>query len=195
MIGAIIVVIMLAKFWHLSVFKLLDLLAIGSSIGGCLLRIGCFFNGCCRGRVSGSLWGIRYPDGPGISQLPTLFELLSEKKWFEYMMHFDWNSPPVHPAVLYYSVGFLVIFVFLCVKYRQIKTNPGNIGAIWLFLHGILRFLIEMIRDNPPYIYERLNLSGIVSIASVVVGIIAIMVRWGRHIPDNPPCNQIPVSV
>lgn len=179
--GGVIVVIVLiiiaSRRWQLSAYKLLDMAFIAQSLGGAIGRIGCLLNGCCRGDAVKQCWfAIKYPIIPDEKTFPTLLDLIFGIRWREYLNSFRGDAY-VHPAPLYYSIGFLLIFLVLYFRRKQMIQNPGNIFYIWLSLHGILRFLLEMVRDNPPYILGKLNISGLMSIISFVVGVLALTFR------------------
>ncbi len=57
-------------------------------------RIGCFFGGCCYGKVTESFWGIRFPDNPASG-----------------IFH---NGKKVFPTQLYEAAALLAIIIFYC---------------------------------------------------------------------------------
>lgn len=179
--GGVIVVIfailLFSRLLCLSTYKLLDISFVALTLGGCIGRIGCLLNGCCRGESSYLPWfAIKYPAIRDIKTFPTLLDLLFGMQKGEYFRSFR-HSVYVHPAPIYYSIGFLLIFIFLYSRCKKINKIPGNLFYMWLILHGFLRFLIEFIRDNPPYLYGKLNISGLLSLVGILVGIMALTIR------------------
>ena len=81
-------------------------------------RVGCFFAGCCYGKVSYGPFGVKFP-------------LLSE---------------PVLPVMLYEAIFLLVLYgvtVFLLLRY---KFNYNM--SLYLVAYGIFRFFIEFARGD-----------------------------------------------
>lgn len=67
LLGGVILAIV-AVFFYLRRHKLpvrhyLDVLAIGLMLALAFGRIGCFLNGCCFGKPTDKLWGVRFPYG------------------------------------------------------------------------------------------------------------------------------------
>lgn len=173
----IVLVTLISRYWRCSAYKLLDLIAIATTLGGAIGRIGCLLHGCCRGEPVKWCWiAIKYPIIYKEETFPTLLDLHFGIRWKEYLSAFE-KGGYVHPAPIYYSIGFLLIFIFLYSQRKKINEIPGNLFYIGLILHGVLRFLLEIIRDNPPYLYWKLNISGLLSIVSILVGILAIFLR------------------
>ncbi len=183
-IAAIFYVFLMARIWRFNGRKLFDIVAISGTVGGMFTRIGCQLNGCCVGRITDSLLSVRYPFPYNERTSPALLDLLLGRRWDEYLNLLN-NDVKMIPAPLYYSLGFLFILIFLYHFRSRINSNPGAIARYWLILHGILRFLIEMIRNNPPYIWGRINLSGIISIMSIVAGVILIIIRRKQFREDE----------
>lgn len=82
-------------------------------------RMGCFFGGCCYGKPTNGLLGVRFPN-LGYKALPTqLFE----------------------------AAFLLTLFVVLF--YLVMKRNFKQSFALYMLCYGIFRFCIEYIRDDP----------------------------------------------
>ncbi|MHC4354867.1 MAG: prolipoprotein diacylglyceryl transferase family protein, partial [Planctomycetota bacterium] len=69
---------------------------------------------------------------------------------------------PGHPTQLYSSVGAALLCVILYLFRRRslrnpgkLFTQPGSTFALALFLYGIMRFLVEWLRDDNPFEYRR----------------------------------------
>jgi phosphatidylglycerol:prolipoprotein diacylglycerol transferase len=105
-------------------FKILDLAALASAFGYGFLRIGCFANGCCWGRLTGVPWSVVY--GPG-SEMPYI-------------------GLPVHPVQLYDSFCGFLIFSILVVIYRKKYLGLGM--PLFLVLSSVGRFITEFFRGD-----------------------------------------------
>jgi phosphatidylglycerol:prolipoprotein diacylglycerol transferase len=105
-------------------FKILDFAALISAFGYGFLRIGCFANGCCWGRLTAVPWAVVY--GPG-SEMPYI-------------------GLPVHPVQLYDAfVGFLV-FGILLIVWRKGYRGLGM--PLFLILSSVGRFITEFYRGD-----------------------------------------------
>ena len=136
-------------------------LALGHSIG----RIGCFLVGDCYGKACDLPWAMSFPNG-----IPPTLE-------------------HVHPTQLYESLfGFLIFLYLIVVRkkyYSQDNLNKkGFVMYEYLFLAGLLRFLVEFIRVNPTYAF---GLSGaqFISIAMMLLGAVFMKINInhlnGKH--------------
>jgi phosphatidylglycerol:prolipoprotein diacylglycerol transferase len=98
-----------------------DVCAPGLAISLAVGRLGCFLNGCCYGRPAS--WGIVIPSlGDGIPRLPTqLFE----------------------------AAGATAIGVALLFVPPPPPARRGRILGLFLVFYAILRFSIEIFRDDP----------------------------------------------
>jgi len=82
---------------------------------------------------------------------------------------------PVFPTPVYETVVALFIFAFMMSRRKKINA-PGIMFSLYLILSSAERFLIEMIRVNPPYNILGITLSQaqIISIVLVFIGIIGM---------------------
>lgn len=104
--------------------KILDLAALISAFGYGFLRIGCFANGCCWGRLTTVPWAVVY--GPG-SEMPYI-------------------GLPVHPVQLYDSFCGFLCFAVLVYIYR--RGYLGLCMPVFLVLSSVGRFITEFYRGD-----------------------------------------------
>lgn len=105
-------------------------------------RLGCFFVGCCYGRVTDSFLGMKFPH-------------LAEK---------------VYPTQLY-EAAFLFIMFAVC-SYLLLKKKYRHNMSLYLVSYGIFRFLIEYIRgDERGELVSLVSPSQFWSIFMVAIGI------------------------
>lgn len=126
---------------RLCVAEGLDLLIPSVALGHAVGRIGCFLNGCCFGTVTRVPWGVCFPEGSTAHsfQLWEAGMIPPGQPW----------SLPVHPTQLYESLAELGLFVWL-VLYLPRKRFQGEVFWLYIFLYGVVRFMIEYLRaDNP----------------------------------------------
>jgi phosphatidylglycerol:prolipoprotein diacylglycerol transferase len=104
--------------------KILDLAALMSAFGYGFLRVGCFANGCCWGRLTTVPWAVVY--GPG-SEMPYI-------------------GLPVHPVQLYDAFCGFLVFGILVYVYRRGLRGLGM--PLFLMLSSVGRFITEFYRGD-----------------------------------------------
>lgn len=148
--GGVIVAIIVGFFWikkkkqdFLEYFDLvMPAVALAQGIG----RIGCFFAGCCYGKPTDSIFGIAFPVG----------EYAGIKVW---------------PTQLFSSAGDLIIAAVLFIISGK-RKKKGDVGALYLVLYGIGRFLVEFLRgDTERGAVAFLSTSQFISLFVVLIGV------------------------
>lgn len=105
-------------------------------------RLGCFFVGCCYGKVTDSFLGVKFPH-------------LAEK---------------VHPTQLY-EAAFLFIMFAVC-SYLLLKKKYRHNMSLYLVTYGVFRFLIEYVRgDERGELVSIVSPSQFWSIFMVLIGV------------------------
>ena len=80
------------------------------------------------------------------------------------------HAPAVHPAEIYSTItALLITAVLLC--YFFLPHSPGRVFAMMLMLEGPSRFLLEMLRVEPPVI-GLLSLSMVIGLILLPIGIL-----------------------
>jgi phosphatidylglycerol:prolipoprotein diacylglycerol transferase len=93
------------------------------------------------------------------------------------------HAPPVHPAELYSTLtALLITAVLLC--YFFLPHSPGRVFAMMLMLEGPSRFLLEMLRVEPPVI-GSMSLSMVIGLILLPIGILLWFVF-------SPPKRDLP---
>ena len=119
-------------------------------------RIGCFFAGCCYGKVTDSFLGVKFPN----------------------------LSQPVHPTQLY-EAAFLFIMFGVC-TYLVVKFNFKHNLSLYLISYGVFRFLIEYLRgDERGELVGFISPSQFLSIFMVLGGIALIFMFNYFYKKDN----------
>jgi len=144
--GAIVLMGWQAK---LPMWEFLDACSPAASFGYAIGRIGCFLSGDGDyGKPTSLPWGMSFPNGV----VPT--------------------TDRVHPAPLYELLIWSAIGWLLWRLGARLLKKPGHSGEIfcyYLILTGVARFLVEIIRINPPWILGLSN-AQVASVASVIAG-------------------------
>lgn len=146
-----------------------DLLAPSISVAQGFGRIGCFLAGCCYGRETGSFLGVTFPEGSiapaGVSLLPTQ---------------------------LFSAAGNFVIMGFLIWFYRR-RKHTGDVGAMYLLLYSVGRFIIEFFRADERGAVAFLSTSQFISIFIAAAAILMLFLDRRRD-AAAPAGAEEPVS-
>lgn len=113
-------------------------------------RVGCFFAGCCYGKETDSIFGMKFPN----------------------------IANPVYPTQLYEAIFLFVLFgvcTFLLFKYK-FKHNM----SIYLIAYGVFRFLIEYLRgDDRGTLVQVVSPSQFWSLLMIVLGVgLIFLFNW-----------------
>jgi phosphatidylglycerol:prolipoprotein diacylglycerol transferase len=118
--------------WNrMPILTTLDVMMPSVALVECLLRMGCFLNGCCYGTATAMPWGVTFPPGSPAGDYQRL------------QLH---PPSPIHPTQLYSSFYGLAILIALLVIERQGKRFPGSTFFSFLMLYGAARFVVEFFR-------------------------------------------------
>ncbi len=112
---------------------------------------------------------------------------------------------PVHPTQLYTSLAAALCALILYGVWRRAQraeqigtyrflTKPGSVFSLMFILYGILRFTIELLRDDNPYEIATLTISQLIGIGLVMLGA-GLLVFYSyaepeRLPPDEPAASQ-----
>jgi phosphatidylglycerol---prolipoprotein diacylglyceryl transferase len=138
--------------------RMLDVSAILVALFYGILRIGCFADGCCWGRLCRYPWAVRFFN-PN-SEMPFL-------------------GVPVHPVQLYDSLaGFLIMGILIHLS-RNYETFRGRLIWVFFCLYSVARGVTEYYRGDS---YRGVNLflgmstSQLISLGLFIIGAIALWV-------------------
>jgi phosphatidylglycerol---prolipoprotein diacylglyceryl transferase len=137
----------------------LDRLAIVTAQAACLIRLGNLFNSEIIGKATNLPWGVKFVrlEKPG--------------------MPLD-QIVPKHPAQIYESICYLLIFILLItIYYRKYpKLKSGFFIGLFFVLVFTARFFIEFVKENQVDFEAGLplNMGQILSIPFIITGLILI---------------------
>jgi phosphatidylglycerol:prolipoprotein diacylglycerol transferase len=154
---------------------------VGLGIG----RVGCFLNGCCYGAECGSHFplGVHFPVGSA-----AYAEQLARGE----ITTWATQSLPLHPAQLYSTFTALLIAGIL-VCYFSLRPAPGRVMALMLMLEGTTRFLLELLRAEPPVA----TIFGFGWSLSMVLGVLLLLagvVLWFAFGERRPAPALVPAT-
>ena len=174
----------------------MDIIAPCIPLGLAIGRIGCFLGGCCYGAGANVPWAVQFPyysdayvdqfyglsgehlnhqppgqllviteggirlrDPSTFANDPEVLALAKQEK-----------SNPVHPAQLYSTFTSLLEMSILLV-YFTLPHTPGRGFPLMLMMEGPSRFLLEMLRVEPPVI-GNFSLSMVIGVLLFFVGVV-----------------------
>ncbi|MCI5195649.1 MAG: prolipoprotein diacylglyceryl transferase [Candidatus Electrothrix sp. AW5] len=164
-LGVLLALAIYSKRHDLDPWKIIDMYTVTAPIGVGFGRIGNFINGELFGRPTDLPWGIVFPLG---------------------------GPEPRHPSQLYEAfLEGVVIFVVLWLlkgkpwqrdqEGRQMLRWPhGSLTALAMILYGILRFLVEFVREPDAHlgtVFLGMTMGQVLSAILIGIGSILWMFR------------------
>jgi prolipoprotein diacylglyceryl transferase len=172
-----------------------DVVAPGVVLGTAITRMGCFLFGCDFGARSSLPWAVRFPG-------PNALAPQGSPAWQHHVRDLglsraaDW-SYPVHPTQIYESLVGLGLFGLLMLI-RRTRRFSGQVFLGWVLGYGIMRPLIEILRDDDQRgNVGLLSTSQFIGIVTVVLGLglLVALVRRYRRDPASLRLWQTPALV
>jgi phosphatidylglycerol:prolipoprotein diacylglycerol transferase len=143
---------------------LAELLATVVPLGHAFGRIGCFFYGCCHGRISSSPLAVSFPRGS-----PAWYEQLNSAR----IASSAAESLPVLPVQLFEAAANLGLFGVLFWVY--VKRGRGTL-SLYLIGYALIRFGLECLRGDPRAEVGPFSISQTISIGLLAAG--AALLAW-----------------
>lgn len=148
-IGVIIALLLYRRKTKLSMVWTLDHIAIAAPLFSTFVRLGNFMNSEIIGNVTDAPWGVVFVQAG--------------------------ETLPRHPAQLYESIAYLVIFLVGLLLYRKYNDRMGKglFLGYCLFTIFTFRFLVEFIKEEQVAFEEGMTLimGQILSIPLIIVGL------------------------
>ena len=156
-IAGIIFLYFYTKKKKLNLLQLMDIFVPALVLGQAIGRWGNFFNQEAFGPVT------------NFSTLDNLHipSFIIDGMYIEHSYH--------HPTFFYESLGCLIIFIIVMIIRNLKGIKDGIVTGIYFILYGIIRFLIEGLRQD-SLMFFNLKIAQIVSIVMLIVGIY-LMIR------------------
>lgn len=157
-IAAFLTAIVYVRRIQVPFFRIADIFSPGLAIGHALGRIGCFFAGCCYGKVCDLPWSVVFTDP--LSMAPT-----------------DVHR---HPAQLYAVAGNLLIFGTLWFLRKRTRYT-GQLFWLYALFYGLVRAFLELFREDPRgFLFGDVSVSQ--GIGLVLAATAAVMLfRWRKR--------------
>ena len=147
-IGGILCAVIYCKLKKFNFWDYFDLVLPSVAVAQGFGRLGCFMAGCCYGERTEAWYGIAFT-------------------------HSDYapNGVKLIPTQLISSAGMFLI-AFLLFGYANRAKKAGQVGAVYLILYSVGRFLVEFLRgDLERGSIGSLSTSQFISIFSFIIGV------------------------
>jgi prolipoprotein diacylglyceryl transferase len=171
------------KYKYKSLMWILDRVVIPVASGAVFIRIGNFINSEIIGKVTDSVFGVRFIQDQfskgeamqltGMKTPKEAYDAIAANPQFIELLQ---EVPYRHPAQLYESFSY--IFVFLILWYFYSKTNKGNqpgfLFGLFLVLLWTIRLFVEFVKEpqGDEYItFLGLNTGQMLSIPFIIIGL------------------------
>ncbi len=175
--GGFILAVAVFAWWCIrkkdSPFALGDLLCVVIPLGHAFGRVGCFFYGCCYGKLSSSAIAVAFPRGS-----PAWYEQLNAGK----IASTAAESLPVLPTQLFEAAANGLLFVALLLYFRKFRRGTM---ALYLMGYAVIRFCMEYLRGDPRAAVGPFSISQTISFALLAAGIALFATGARRPRPTN----------
>lgn len=177
----------------MDAWKAADVAGPSMMLGSFVGRMGCFFAGCCHGRVvegaavSSSITGTLFPGGEivGLDGFPFVA--------FSYHAGQTMGSiyeTPVYPTQSYEAAGALLGFVVLSLVWKYWRKFDGQIIAMTMIWYPLLRFPVEHFRGDAirgEGYFGLFSTSQVASLAVVALGVVLMLWRFSKGVAPEVP--------
>ncbi|HOL21521.1 MAG TPA: prolipoprotein diacylglyceryl transferase [bacterium] len=141
-ITAFIFLIIYSRIKKFNLKEMLDIVALSTPLGQAIGRIGCFLNGCCYGKPTEILTGVKFP----------------------------FSAERVHPTQLYYSALYILLFFFLNALYRK-RLKQGMVFSCYMLGFSLIRYLVDMLRGDLSPTFTGLYPTQVMAIVLFIIGV------------------------
>lgn len=158
LLGALPFGIWYFRKYKIPAWKAMDAMIPGLTIGHLFGRMGCFLAGCCYGKPTESLFGVRF---------------------YSDLVDRAYHGIPLHPTQLYEATSLGVLFLGLLWIFKN-KKFDGQVTLTYLIGYPIIRSIIETFRGDliRGFVIEGiLSTSQFISILVFLAACVALVFR------------------
>lgn len=186
-LGGLAVLLWLAHHYRIPTLALLDACSPAAALGYAIGRVGCLVSGDGDYGIATKLpWGMAFPPlepGCRVHHFVCLVHGSLEPSYGTAVGAATNAIVRVHPTPIYeFIVGLLIAWFLWRRGTQRLHDNApdGEVLAEYLVLTGLARFLVEFIRINPRSAFGVLSNAQVVSLLSIVAGVVLIFVVRSR---------------
>lgn len=161
LLGSIVSMYLFAKKYKINFLELTDVLAIAAPIGLLFGRIANFINMELYGRITGSNFGVVFPNAGNL---------------------------PRHPSQLYEAglEGLLLfIILFSLAKLTNARQKTGLLSGLFLILYSSSRIFVEQFREPDEQIgflfHHNITMGQVLSLPIICAGFIIILFAFKKN--------------
>ena len=155
--------------------NVLDVVVTAVPLSHAIGRIGCFLNGCCYGRTSGSCVAVTFPH----NSIPWSEQLREGLISTEAL-----RSLPVLPSQLFEAGLNLLIFIVMLLLFKRRNRHPGSQVAAYMMMYSVARFILELSRADERLHFGWFSISQVISLGIFTVGI-ALAISLHHRAPKD----------
>ena len=191
-LGGLVGLLWLAHHYRVRPLAFLDACSPAAALGYAIGRIGCLTSGDGDYGIATNLpWGMAFPPleaGCRVCHFVCAIYGSLEPSYGTTVGLTTSAIVHVHPTPVYEFIVGVLLAWFLWRRGAQRlrdKAPAGGILAEYLVLTGLARFLVEFIRINPRSAFGVLTNAQVVSLLSIVAGVVLIFVVRARATHDT----------
>lgn len=166
--------VILAVWWysrkriHRSILFVMDKIVIPGALAGALIRLGNFLNHEIVGIESDKPWAVLFKRA-GVNRIKD-----ADNKVVQVI---DLAANPRHPAQMYESISYAIVFVLLYFLYtkKQWFKKEGKLFGLFLMIVFTARFFIEFVKNSQDgfeeLVDQALSTGQLLSIPFVLIGV------------------------
>lgn len=166
LLGALVAAVFFVKVKKVPFLAFADAAAPAVALGQAIGRLGCLAAGCCWGGRCTKPWAITFTDPHAGENVGVPLGV------------------PLHPTQLYEAVGLFLLtgLILLFGKGRAV----GRTFSVYLIGAAILRFTVELFRDDPRGLVPGTDLSTSqgIAIGLFLLGVAILVFGWKK--PETP---------
>lgn len=173
-IGLFIALVIFSKKYHYNFYDIADNIVLPASV--CLFfgRIGNFLNAELYGRITNSVFGMRFPMYDAVGGYETWKEMIPAIRPYTDLRH---------PSQLYeaFLEGIvLAVISFILTKSKNPNIRSGTRSWLWIMLYGLFRTLVEFVREISEWNVGFITAGMLYSIPMIIIGLSGLIYIYTR---------------
>lgn len=145
-----------SRYKSIRLAHIMDSMTMAVAAGIPVIRIGCFLNGCCYGKLTASVLGVSFPSG----------SLPYRQQVTEGLVRMMQPALPVYPTQLFEMAAVIIIGLIAFYVLRS-GLKPGSACAVFFALYSAFRVFNAYIRVEGliwyyPYIYLTVIITAVI---------------------------------